>query len=155
MPGLYNLLNKDRVICHADISSKKRALQTLAEVLSKSDPELKARKVFDQFCDREQLGSTGLGNGIAIPHCRMDGLNEPIAALITIDDPIEFDAPDKKPVDLLVGLMVPSEATDTHLQLLANIAKHFSDTSTCETVRRATSSTEILDILRPEPPPVE
>jgi len=94
MPGLYNLLNTDRVLCKADISSKKRALQTLADVLAKSDPELKARKVFDQFCERERLGSTGLGHGIAIPHCRMDGLEEPIAALITLEEPIDFDAPD-------------------------------------------------------------
>lgn len=155
MPGLYNLLSKDRVLCHADISSKKRALQTLADLLAKGDPELKARKVFDQFCDRERLGSTGLGNGIAIPHCRMDGLEDPIAALITIDDPIDFDAPDDKPLDLLIGLMVPSEATDTHLQLLANIAKHFSDKKTCEAVRHAISPSEVLKLLQPEEPPAE
>ncbi|MGB0865430.1 MAG: PTS sugar transporter subunit IIA, partial [Granulosicoccaceae bacterium] len=127
MPGLYELLNKDRVLCNADIGSKKRALQKLADLFADSDPELKARKVFDQFCARERLGSTGLGHGIAIPHCRMDGIDEPMAALITLDEPIEFDAADGKPLDLLVGLMVPSEATDTHLGLLADIAKKFSE----------------------------
>lgn len=152
MPGLYNLLNTDRVLCKADISSKKRALQTLADVLAKSDPELKARKVFDQFCERERLGSTGLGHGIAIPHCRMDGLEEPIAALITLEEPIDFDAPDDKPLDLLVGLMVPSEATDTHLQLLAEIAKRFSEHGACDSIRQASTAEEVLDLLRPAAP---
>lgn len=152
MLGLYSLLNNDRVLCKADISSKKRALQTLAEALAKSDPELKARKVFDQFCARERLGSTGLGHGIAIPHCRMDGLEGPIAALITLEEPIDFDAPDGKPLDLLVGLMVPSEATDTHLQLLAEIAKRFSEQGVCDSIRHATTPEEVLELLRPAPP---
>lgn len=152
MPGLYSLLNNDRVLCKADISSKKRALQMLAEALAKSDPELKARKVFDQFCARERLGSTGLGHGIAIPHCRMDGLEGPIAALITLDEPIDFDAPDGKPLDLLVGLMVPSEATDTHLKLLAEIAKRFSEQGVCDSIRDATTPEEVLELLRPAAP---
>lgn len=146
---LYNLLNTDRVLCHASISSKKRALQTLADALTKDNPELKTRKVFDQLCDRERLGSTGLGDGIAVPHCRMDGLDEPIAALITTDIPISFDAPDGKPLDLLVGLIVPSEATDIHLQLLANIAKRFSEKDMCTSIRQATTPEEVLNLLRP------
>ncbi len=152
MPGLYNLLKAERVICRADISSKKRALQTLAEVLAKSDPELKSRKVFDKFCDRERLGSTALGHGIAIPHCRMEGLKEPLATLITLAEPIDFDAPDNQPLDLLIGLMVPSDACDTHLQLLADIAKRFSEKGMCEAVRQANSAEEVMDLLRPKAP---
>ncbi len=155
MPGLYNLLITDRVLCKADISSKKRALQTLAELLAEGDPELKSRKVFDQFCERERLGSTGLGNGIALPHCRMDGLEKPLAALITIADPIDFDAPDEQPLDLLIGLMVPSEATDIHLQLLADIAKRFSEKGMGEAIRQASSADEVLDLLRPPQTPTE
>lgn len=149
MPGLYNLLNTERVLCSADISSKKRALQTLADLLANSDPELKSRKVFDQFCERERLGSTGLGNGIAIPHCRMEGLESPLAALITIAEPIDFDAPDNKPLDLLIGLMVPSEATDTHLQLLAEIATRFNSADMGEAIRAASTAEQVLDLLRP------
>ncbi len=149
MSGLYNLLSAERVICRAEISSKKRALQMLADVLAKSDPELKARKVFDQFCDRERLGSTALGNGIAIPHCRMEGLQSPLATLITLATPIEFDAPDDQPLDILIGLMVPTTACDTHLQLLADVAKRFGEKNTCDAIRAATTADEVIELLRP------
>lgn len=149
MPGLYDLLSHDRIACKADIGSKKRALQTLADLLAASDPELKPRKVFDQLCARERLGSTGLGHGLAIPHCRMEGIAEPVAALLTLEQPIDFDAVDGQPLDLLVALMVPSEATDTHLNLLAEIAKTFGAQNACESIRQAATPGDILDLLQP------
>jgi len=83
------------------------------------------------------LGSTGLGKGIAIPHCRIAGCEESTGALLTLSDAIDFEAPDKQAVDLLFVLMVPLEADEAHLQILAALAKRFHEESYCQTIRAA------------------
>ncbi len=141
------LLDASRIVCAADTTSKKRALEHLAQLLSGVDPELPERTVFDRLCTRERLGSTGLGHGIAIPHGRVPGLSAPCAALITLSEGIDFDAIDEAPVDLLVGLLVPEDADEAHLQILATLATHLSDASLCEAIRKAPTPDDVLALL--------
>lgn len=91
------------------------------------DDELTSRAVFDALLARERLGSTALGEGVAIPHCRLAGMTGIRAALITLDEGVDFDAPDGDPVDLLCCLIVGEEEQDHHLKLLSQLAQIFSD----------------------------
>jgi PTS system nitrogen regulatory IIA component len=95
-------------------------------------------KVFDSLFARERLGSTGLGEGIAIPHGRIKGLKEAVAALVRLDEPVAFDAPDGKPVNLLLFLLVPEQATQQHLEILSEVAEMLSDRTMRETLLTAT-----------------
>ncbi|EAR10142.1 PTS sugar transporter subunit IIA [Reinekea blandensis] len=108
-------------------ASKKRVLQTIAERLSQTLSDHSDIAIFDQLVARERLGSTGIGSGVAVPHCRLEGLDAPVALLVRLPEAIDFDAIDRQPVDLIFTLIVPAEATDEHLQLLAGIVERVHD----------------------------
>src|SRR5512139_3978104 len=99
-------------------SSRKRLLESVSETIAGIHAGVDARTLFDQLMNRERLGSTGLGDGVAIPHCRLDGRKAPIAAFVKLNKAVDFDAPDGLPVDLVFVLVVPADAHDTHLKLL-------------------------------------
>lgn len=121
------LLSPERVQCHTASTSKKRALEKLSELLASGTDGLTASEIFDSLLSRERLGSTGLGHGVAIPHGRTAGASKAVAALVTLDGGVDYDAPDHKPVDILFALVVPEASTDEHLQTLAQLAQMFSD----------------------------
>ncbi len=137
MQTLEKLLTPGRTACRVPGVSKKRLFETLAKTISTDQLSLPYGEVFAQLIAREKLGSTGLGQGIAIPHCRVDNCIHPIGTLMTLQDPIDFDAPDDQPVDLLFALLVPAEAHQQHLDILANIAKLFSNGDFCKQLRAA------------------
>ncbi|MBB3169157.1 PTS sugar transporter subunit IIA [Simiduia aestuariiviva] len=120
-----NLLAPRRVQHGVDGVSKKRALEILADLISNDIPSLSADDLFRSLVARERLGSTGLGHGIAIPHCRVAKCEATIGALIILSKPIDFDAIDGEPVDVIFSLMVPEEANGEHLQMLAKLAELF------------------------------
>ena len=93
--------------------------------------------VFDSLFARERLGSTGLGQGIAIPHGRIKGLKDAAGAFLRLEAPVQFDAPDGRPVNMLFVLLVPEQANETHLQLLSELAQMFSDRSFREQLQAA------------------
>jgi len=99
--------------------------------------------VFDRLLERERLGSTGLGEGIAIPHCRLKHCPQAIGVLFSLSEQIDYDSIDKKPVDLVFALLVPEEATDEHLQILSRLAGNFSQPEYRERLRQAQSGTEL------------
>jgi len=142
--NITSLLTPDRVVCCDDIASKKRLLEQLSELLCKSSPQLSRQTVFDALVSREKLGSTGLGRGVAIPHGRMAVLTEPVCAFIKVDPPVDFDAADNQPVDLVFCLLVPEESTEEHLQVLSTIAEIFSNQAMCNVLRECTSGECIL-----------
>lgn len=147
MQVLSQLLTPGRTLCRAQGSSKKKLFETLAELMCTDHPELPPQsEVFTQLVARERLGSTGLGGGIAIPHCRIPGCPEPLAALVSLAEPIDFDAPDDVPVDLLCVLLVPDQAQQEHLDILARIARLFSQATFCEALRDATDSDSLFRI---------
>jgi PTS system nitrogen regulatory IIA component len=141
------LLIPDRAQCQVDISSKKRALELLSELISKGHDELTSRDVLNCLVSREKLGSTGLGHGVAIPHGRMPQIGSALGAALTLKSGVDFDAPDSEPVDLIVGLVVPEESTDEHLHILANLAQAFSDPESVGLVRKAETPEELSSLL--------
>jgi len=119
---IETILAPRRAICGFKGGSKKRVLEGLAQTIAQDVPSIDADEVFKRLIGRERLGSTGIGEGIAIPHCRVANCTETTGALITLASPIDYDAIDQEPVDIIFALLVPEEATDEHLQILAELA---------------------------------
>lgn len=130
-----------------DAGSKKRALESLSECLVSFIPTVNKEKIFDKLIARERLGSTGLGSGVAIPHCRLSGLDTPIGAMATLKKPINFDSPDNQDVDILFCLIVPEESHEEHLKILAQLAEIFINPELCQQIRNTKDNSEILGIL--------
>lgn len=143
MISLEDVLTLDRTVIDMPGVSKKRVLEQIASLLSRDLAELDTLQIFEALIAREKLGSTGFGNGIAIPHCRLAGCTQPTSALVRLDQPVDFDAPDNQPVDLLFTLIVPAEATDVHLELLRQIAALLERPDTLKDLH-AVSSAEAL-----------
>ena len=114
------------VLVDVDATSKKRAFEQ-AGLLFENQHAIARATVTDNLFARERLGSTGLGHGVAIPHGRIKGLKNPLAAVLRVRQPIAFDAPDDEPVSLLIFLLVPEAATQRHLEILSEIAEMLSD----------------------------
>lgn len=144
---ISKFLTIDRVACAQQVSSKKRALEILCNLLAFEQPLYDTNQIFSCMLERERLGRTGIGNGIAIPHSRMQGVDEALIAVITLENPIDYDSSDEHDVDILVALLVPYECTDEHLQILASLAKMFSHPSFCARVRAATSREELYGLF--------
>lgn len=125
-----NLISKillpDNILLDTESSSKKRVFER-AGLLFENKQQIARSTVFDSLFAREKLGSTGLGQGVAIPHGRIAKLRDATAAFIKTSNPIPFDAPDGQPVNMIFVLLVPERATDLHLQLLGELAQMFSD----------------------------
>ena len=145
--NISEILSPDCVFPNMDCHSKKDALDTLAKTIANSDNSISQTEIFDCLIARERLGSTGLGNGIAIPHGRLKQGKKTLAAFIQLDDAVDYDAVDKVPVDLLFALIVPEDSTEEHLQTLAKLAEMFSDTTTIRKLRQSNSAAEIYSIL--------
>ena len=145
--NIFSLINQERTRACLEAGSKKRVLESLSEILSLSLTTHSQEQIFDQLVARERLGSTGLGAGVALPHCRLAGIDIPMGALATLAEPIDYDSPDNKPVDLVFCLVVPDNADEEHLQLLAQLAELFSQEDICSQIRNADEPEEILNLI--------
>ncbi|OZG70544.1 PTS IIA-like nitrogen-regulatory protein PtsN [Hahella sp. CCB-MM4] len=132
--------------CQVAGSSKKKVLEFIAQLVAQHYPFLDENALFTNLICRERLGSTGIGQGIAIPHCRLENCDRVIGALITLKEKIPFDAIDNEPVDLLFVLIVPQEATSEHLDLLSQLAQKFNDRSYCEKLRNCEDDQGLFEI---------
>ena len=121
--NLATLLPADQVLCGPETGSKKRSLELLSELLAKSIPKIPQEDIFKGLLQRERLGSTALGKGVAIPHTRLANITSPTMAMIKLDKGIEYDAPDGQPVDILFALAVPEDSDSNHLKILASLAE--------------------------------
>ena len=144
---ISELLNPDRVTCGQESSSKKRSLEILSTRLADALPEFTEGEIFNSLINRERLGSTGLGKGVALPHGRLQGLKQPLAAFLTLTDGVDFDAIDGKPVDLLFALLVPEASTDEHLQILARLAEMFISPEFCNELRSCDTSDQCYKLI--------
>jgi len=144
---ITDIISPEKIKCDIKVSSKKGALEELSKILANDVSSLTYTEVFDCINARERLGSTGLGNGIAIPHGRMKEIQEPVSAFIHLSEAVEYDALDQKPVDLMFGLLVPEDSTDEHLQILATLANLFDDKTIIRELRDSHSADEIYDVL--------
>lgn len=126
MNQIANLLPVANILLDLEASSKKRVFEH-AGLLFENQHGIARSTVFEALFAREKLGSTGLGQGIAIPHGRIRGLKDATGAFLRLSAPVQFDSPDGKPVNLLFVLLVPETATERHLQILSELAQMFSD----------------------------
>ncbi len=143
---LNSVLTPPRTLDGVSGGSKKRLLEFFSKFISQQIPTLESTEVFDSLISRERLGSTGVGEGIAIPHCRVKNCSESIGTFIRLKDKIDFDAIDGRPVDLVFILLVPEEATDAHLQLLSGLAEKFSDPDFCRQLREAAGAENLYEL---------
>lgn len=126
MNQIAKLLPPENILLGLDASSKKRVFEQIG-ILFENRHGLARNVVYDALFAREKLGSTGLGQGIAIPHGRIKGIKEAIGGFVRLANPVQFEAPDGKPVSLVFALLVPEAATERHLQILSELAQLFSD----------------------------
>lgn len=147
MIQLKELLTSSQVLANVNVASKKRALEVIAKTVVTRYADLDEQTVFEQLVERERLGTTGFGKGVGIPHCRLEDCKEPVVVVLKLIAPIDFNAVDDQPVDLLISLVVPAEATDDHLQLLRQIAELLSDAELCRQMRDSTSGEELYQVI--------
>ena len=143
---LETILTPGRTLCGVPGSSKKRVLENIAHCISEDILTLDPNMLFDSLLAREKLGSTGLGHGIAIPHCRIKNCARIIGALVKLKEPVDFDSIDGAPVDLIFVLLVPEEAHEEHLQVLAHLAEMFNDQAFCQQLRDCEDSDSLYKL---------
>ena len=144
---ILDILSPTHVFSNVECNSKKAAMELLAKNIANSNNGIDQIDVFGCLIARERLGSTGLGNGIAIPHGRLKYCEKTIATFIQLKNGIDYEAVDNMPVDLIFALIVPEASTDEHLQILAILAKMLSKTETVDKLRNSETSKEIFSIL--------
>ncbi len=145
---LTDFLTTDRIACNVNAHSKKRALEELSELISHDQNSISATDIFDCLLSRERLGGTGIGSGVAIPHGRLKDSKHTTAALIQLNHGIDFDAIDDQPVDLLFALVVPDNATEEHLKILALLAAMFKEDDTRAKLREAQEPEAVMQLIR-------
>jgi PTS system nitrogen regulatory IIA component len=140
---LSTILTPERTLCNLSGVSKKRFLTTISEHIAQTTPGLNAEAIYTALLSREQLGSTGIGGGIAIPHCRVSDCKQTVGALVKLDEGIDFDAVDSQQVDLLFVLIVPAEEASEHLRVLAGLARLFHQEEFCQALRASQTNEEL------------
>ncbi|MCV2403063.1 PTS IIA-like nitrogen regulatory protein PtsN [Marinomonas sp. C2222] len=143
---LKSLLKAELVLAKQDIVSKKRVLESLADLTS-NRLHCENEAVYDALLAREKLGSTGIGNGIAIPHCRLESANHTAILVMSLQKPIDFDSIDKVAVDLIFALIVPPSECSEHLSTLAQIAELAQSPQSLEKLRSAETDEELYRIF--------
>jgi len=145
---LSNILDSRAVRVLGQAGSKKRMLQNLAEIAAATYP-VSSSEVFDALQERESLGPTGVGQGLAIPHARVDGLDHVVGAFVRLEKAVPFDAVDGQPVDLFFALFAPLESGVDHLKALALVSRTLRDPGICAKLR-ANSNPETLHTILTE-----
>ena len=147
MNPIAALLPAANIIVDLDVPTKAQLFAAIGETFERN-AGLSHQGVAASLAAREKLGSTGLGQGIAIPHGRIHGLREAVGAFARLVKPVPFDAPDGKPVDQLFVLLVPEHATDQHLQLLSELAQMFSERAFRSRLTQAPDAAALADVFR-------
>ncbi len=140
------LLSPQSIFLDTEITSKKKLLELIANVAA-DRTNLSESAIYNNLLNRERLGSTGLGQGFAVPHARLDTLDHTMGFFFRLKDPVNFESPDNQPVDLVFTIIIPEHATEEHLIILSSLAGIFSRTEVCEAIRSAASKEEIAQII--------
>ncbi len=150
MPGeieLADLLTVDRIDTGCQLSSKKRLMERITSLLLQGRARLDRKTVLQTLIERERLGSTGIGKGVALPHGRINGLDDVIGAVVVLANPLDYGAVDDESVRLAFGLLVPAQANEQHLRILAHLARLFDDEMIRNKVISANDNQEVFDLL--------
>ncbi|MEJ2115668.1 MAG: PTS sugar transporter subunit IIA [Gammaproteobacteria bacterium] len=148
---IKDFISEEGIVFSPSVSSKKAALEMLSDTVSYQDSNLSKGKVLDGLLAREKLGSTGLGEGIAIPHCRIQELDNIYIAMLKLEEGVEYDASDDKPVFFLFCLVVPEDSNDEHLELLANLAELLDNELLRKSIQKSSNARELYQILTQDP----
>ncbi len=144
---ISDLLTPERIALDVKARSKKRVLEIAAAKLFPAAVGLEERTVYSGLCSRERIGSTALGHGVALPHCRLPEISAAAGSILTLHDSVDFDSPDNQPVDLVFALMVPESHEDQHLKLLALLAETLNDAQRRQLIRQAQRPEDVLALL--------
>ena len=146
---LHKYLSNDLISIKADISSRKKLLEKMAQLLTiPLDEETKEKDIYHCLLEREKLGNTGIGNGVALPHSRSNYAQTAVIAIITLQNPVDYDSIDRQAVDIAFGLLVPEEATQEHLNLLADIARIMSVEKNKKALSNASTTQEMIKLIK-------
>lgn len=144
---IKDILTVERTIFLASLSSKKKALELLAQLIAQDISNTSFEEIFEAFIDREKLGSTAFGLGIAIPHCRFIKANEPIAAVVLLKNEITYDEGEEEKINLLFALVVPQSSNSQHLTLLSLLTKKFRQSNFIAQLKQTKSRQEFYELL--------
>ena len=142
-----NLIKIDQIQLNLSASSKKKALEAISQIITDNYPEYNTNKVFETLIERERLGSTGIGHGVALPHGRMAECTDAVGVFISLSEGIDYDAIDREPVKLIFALLIPEHFTEEHLQILARLAEFFRDKNNRQMLENATSAETVYNQL--------
>lgn len=146
MIELSDLLSPGAVVLDLKANSKRQALKALAERVAEANG-LETAPVLEALLEREKLGTTGIGDGLAIPHAKLEGLDHMVGVFARLENPVGFDALDDEPVDLVFLLLAPTGAAADHLKALARVARVFRDRELCQALRETANPGAALDLL--------
>lgn len=144
---LHEFLNADLIAVQSEITSRKKLLEEMARLLTLPLADVKEKDIYHCLLEREKLGNTGIGNGVALPHSRCDQTEHPVIAIITLNEAIDYHSVDRQPVDVAFGLLVPQDANAQHLGLLAAIARLMSDNDKKAELSLAKTSQQAIDLI--------
>ena len=143
---LSTILQPECTTC-ATPGSKKKVLELISDLAAVQYPTLSSQEIFESLLAREKMGSTGIGNGIAIPHGRLSNISQPVAVLIKCEEPISFDAIDKQPVDILFALLVPADQCEQHLSTLSTMAEKLNNKRIVKQLRKTKDESELYQVI--------
>lgn len=145
--GISDILSEDMVLAGVEAGNKRGLLEQLSAFVAEKE-NIDKNSIFEAILERENLGSTGYGDGIAFPHARIEGLYKVIAVFARLDKGIDYDSLDSHPVDLIAFLLSPEKSGEDHLQALAVMSRVLKDAETCRKIREAKSAHEIYLALQ-------
>ncbi|MCP4979975.1 MAG: PTS IIA-like nitrogen regulatory protein PtsN [Gammaproteobacteria bacterium] len=141
------LLSTQNIYLDSEVTSKKKLLELIANIAA-DKTRLSESTIYNNLLNRERLGSTGLGQGFAVPHARLEDLDQTLGCFFRLKEAVNFDAPDNQPVDLVFTIIIPEEATEEHLVILSSLASIFSKPEVCDAIRNAGNKEEIAQIIQ-------
>lgn len=144
---LQKIITLERTRCHGPCATKKSTLEFTSKILTDHNAQLSCHEILTKLLERERLGSTSIGHGVAIPHARVQALKAPVASLLHLETPIDFDNDTDQPVDLIFGFIVPEEFADEHLQLISTLATLFNEKKFREKLRKAATDQELYQAM--------
>ncbi len=145
---LSSLLKEGIIIARLHANSRKQVLCEMAEAMARK-LKLDTRDIFEAIMERERLGSTGVGSGVAIPHARIEGLDRTVGGFVRLEQAVDFDAVDEKPCDLIFMLLAPHAAGADHLRALAKVSRAFRQAEVRQALREARTESDVLAVLCP------
>jgi PTS system nitrogen regulatory IIA component len=144
---INQVLHPDCTLCAVQGTSKKRILELISQIANQHIIDIDQATILSSLMCREKMGSTGIGNGIALPHGRLEALKSVQAVLVTCSPAIHYDAVDNAPVDIFFAILVPEDQAQEHLQTLSSIAQKLSDKDTLKKIRCATTDQELFQVI--------